>query len=250
MSGQRNLKEQHAKDALMDLDCETDMSRISEEELCVGRWSHYRVPERIEERLSLTKKPRKLPQGVLREGEEGRCSTERDRHYYNNYCQSERAIPKLKCILNQLEAPLHLPPGYKPPKPTDCAQKMKNHIGLHALVISNKQEIRPSVKSERKIFSSIETPKGGENKRPGSNYSNSIKVSPSSAYQKIKRSTPKHSKEELISEKEILSQLIKGSGGKVTTEASPLRNMLNYFTITASDSRKKGNIIGLDRLIS
>jgi hypothetical protein len=127
---------------------------------------------------------------------------------------------------------------------------MKNHIGLHALVISNKQEIRPSVKSERKIFSSIETP-NGENKRPLSNYSNSIKVSPSSAYQKIKRSTPKHSKEcDLISEKEILSQLIKGSGGKVTTEASPLRNMLNYFTMTASENKKKNNIIGLDRLIS
>jgi hypothetical protein len=69
----------------MELD-ETDMSRISEEEVCVGRWSHYRVPERIEERLSLTKKPRKTVhrgqdcrgqdyRGEDYRGEDYRCST-------------------------------------------------------------------------------------------------------------------------------------------------------------------------------
>lgn len=68
---------------------------------------------------------------------------------------------------------------------------MKNHIGPQALVISNKQEIKPSIKSARKTLNGIggvpEILQKGENKRPDSG--TYFKGQPaSSGYQKIKRS--------------------------------------------------------------
>jgi hypothetical protein len=37
-----------------------------------------------------------------------------------------------------LEAPLHLPAGFKGNQIVDLAKQMKNHFGVQALVISNK----------------------------------------------------------------------------------------------------------------
>ncbi len=96
-------------------------------------------------------------------------------------------------MLHQLEHPFD-------PNPTaarrvsESSKMMKTHIGRQALVISNKQEIKPSVKSERKLSSTIEVAVGGaENKRPPS--SQPKQNNPSSSYQKIKRQFGFHSQQ-------------------------------------------------------
>jgi hypothetical protein len=73
-----------------------------------------------------------------------------DFKYSENCCHSERTIPRLKGILHQLEHPFELPPSHHK-KVTEALKRMKNHIGREALVISNKQEIRSTPKSDRKL---------------------------------------------------------------------------------------------------
>jgi hypothetical protein len=96
-------------------------------------------------------------------------------------------------------------------------------------VISNKQEIRSYAKSERKLSSTIDAAvKGSENKRPPS-HQDSIKTQNcGSSYQKIKRPFGFHNHQEndLIYEKEILSQLIKGKCTKPPPESTPLSTMI------------------------
>ena len=110
------------------------------------------------------------------------------------HTQSEHTIPKLKVILHQLECPLDVPPLKQSNKvrTTISAGKMKNHIGPQALVISNKQEIKPNIKSARKTLNCIggvpEILQKGENKRPDSSSTHFKGQPASSGYQKIKRS--------------------------------------------------------------
>ena len=43
----------------MDMDNDMEASKISQEDRFIGQWSHYRVPEKLEERLSLNKLTKK-----------------------------------------------------------------------------------------------------------------------------------------------------------------------------------------------
>jgi hypothetical protein len=51
-------KEQIAREVLMQMDDDHELSRVTEEDVQIGRWSNYRVAEKIEERVSLNKKTR------------------------------------------------------------------------------------------------------------------------------------------------------------------------------------------------
>jgi hypothetical protein len=137
------------------------------------------------------------------------------------HCRSERTIPKLKVILHQLEQPLQLPAQNK--TIADTPRKM-NHIGRQALVISNKQEIRPC-KSDRKATCTLE---GGENKRPQANLDNLTTRTSAGNYQKIRRQVGLQQPEkDLQYEKDLLSQLIKGKCGQLPVpESTPLSSML------------------------
>jgi hypothetical protein len=115
---------------------------LTDEDFYIGRWSHYRVPEKLEERLSLN---RKSTRANAAEGRFFRLA-EREGNSLNHNCLSERTIPKLKVILHQLEQPLNLTPNVVK-RAVEIGNKMKNHIGREALVISNKQEIRSYAKS-------------------------------------------------------------------------------------------------------
>ena len=57
--GEHYKQQREAKDTLIELDNAIDTSQLSDEDIFIGRWSQYRVPEKIEERLSLNKKPKK-----------------------------------------------------------------------------------------------------------------------------------------------------------------------------------------------
>jgi len=61
-------------------------------------------------------------------------------------------------------------------------------IGIEAF-IANKAEIKPSARSEKSNFATMESNGNAENKRPISGYSE-IKNKKSAGYQKIKRSSP------------------------------------------------------------
>jgi hypothetical protein len=56
VNGEIFRRERQAKDTLIELDNEIDASILSDEDYYIGRWSHYRVPEKIEERLSLNRR--------------------------------------------------------------------------------------------------------------------------------------------------------------------------------------------------
>lgn len=133
-------------------------------------------------------------------------------------------------------------------------RKMKNHIGREALVISNKQEIRSTPKSERKLASTIYAAVAGtENSRPQSNQG-TVKVSnPRNSYKKIKRQFgfQNHQENDPTQDKLVLAQLLKDKYVKAAPEQAPLSNMLNYFTATP-DKRKRhsSNKLGLDKLLS
>lgn len=164
----------------------------TDEDYYIGRWSHYRVPEKIEERLSLNRRSSKPM------GDENRLFrfSERDRNSLGHNCHSERTIPKLKVMLHQLEHPLILPPNTAK-RAAEVGKKMKNHIGKQALVISNKQEIRSYAKSERKLSSTIDAAvKGTENARPQSNHDNIKAQNCAGSYQKIKRPFGFHNHQE------------------------------------------------------
>lgn len=104
---------------------------------------------------------------------------------------------------------MHLPPQSK--TIVDTPRK-KNYIGRQALVISNKQEIRPC-KSDRKATSTLE---GGENKRPQANLDNLTTRTSAGNYQKIRRQVGLQQPEkDLQYEKDLLSQLIKGKCGQL-----------------------------------
>lgn len=117
-------QERQAKDTLIELDNDTELSMLTDEDFYIGRWSHYRVPEKIEERLSLN---RRSSRAMAAEGRLFRLS-ERDKNSLNHNCLSERTIPKLKVILHQLEQPLNIPPNALK-KAIEIGKKMKNHIG-------------------------------------------------------------------------------------------------------------------------
>jgi hypothetical protein len=89
-----------------------------------------------------------------------------------------------------------------------------------------------------------------ENRRPSIN-SSRLRGQPASAtYQKIKR-TFGHADHEPIQEKEILSGLLKANSKSHTIEPTPLSNMLNYFTMSSTDTKRKVTAkLGLDRLLS
>ena len=78
---------------------------LTDEDFYIGRWSHYRVPEKIEQRLSLT---RKTNRAMPPENRLFRLA-ETDGNSLNHNCMSERTIPKLKVILHQLEQHLNVP---------------------------------------------------------------------------------------------------------------------------------------------
>lgn len=152
-------------------------------------------------------------------------------------------------MLHQLEHPFDPNPAPSR-RMSESSKMMKTHIGRQALVISNKQEIKPSVKSERKLSSTIDAAvHGAENKRPPS--SQSKQNNPSNSYQKIKRQFGFHSQQEadLRPEKEILHQLLKGKFTK-PPESTPLASMLDYFTMTADKKKKTTAKFGLDKLLS
>jgi hypothetical protein len=119
-------------------------------------------------------------------------------------------------------------------------------------VISNKQEIRSYAKSERKLSSTIDAAvKGSENRRPPSHHDSIKAQNCGSSYQKIKRPFGFHNHQEndLVYEKQILSQLIKGKCAKPPPESTPLTTMIEYFT--SSEKKKKTPAkLGLDRLLS
>ena len=95
-------------------------------------------------------------------------------------------------MLHQLEHPFD--PNPPPRRVSESNKMMKTHIGRQALVISNKQEIKPSVKSERKLSSTIDAAVcGAENRRPPS--SQSKQSNPGKSYQKIKRQFGFHSQQ-------------------------------------------------------
>ena len=124
-------------------------------------------------------------------------------------------------------------------------------MGSQALVISNKQDIKPTLKSERKTIASISNNdflQNVENKRPPSSFKGN---QGSNGYQKIKRTfgNPEHGQ---VYEKEILSQLIKQNiKGQTSESNTPLSSMLNYFTMSSNDTKKKvTSKLGLDKLLS
>jgi hypothetical protein len=174
------VRERQAREALIDLENDSDSTRRSEEDVGIGRWSQYRVPDKLNERLSLGKRP-KNGGPLLRYVERGEPS----QLHYN--CLSERTIPRLKVMLHQLEHPFD-PSPVPARRISESSRMMKTQIGKQALVISNKQEIKPSVKSERKLFSTIDAAANGvENKRPPSSQNHSKQANPSNSYHKIKR---------------------------------------------------------------
>lgn len=123
---------------------------------------------------------------------------------------------------------------------------------MEALVISNKQEIKPTLKSERKTTAiTTDLLANNENRRPPTSH---FKGQPaSSSYQKIKRTIGSNQECELIYEKEILSQLIKGSLSKAPPKDTPsLSSMLNFFTKSGGSEtkRKVSTKLGLDKLLS
>jgi hypothetical protein len=42
------------------LDNDVDASQVTEEDIFIGRWSQYRVPEKIDDRLSINKRSKKF----------------------------------------------------------------------------------------------------------------------------------------------------------------------------------------------
>lgn len=52
-------REKAAMETLIEVDDEMDVTHNSEEDVCVGRWSNYRIPQKIEDRLNLSKKTRR-----------------------------------------------------------------------------------------------------------------------------------------------------------------------------------------------
>lgn len=71
---------------------------LTDEDYYIGRWSHYRVPEKIEERLSLNRRSGK----AVEDGVRPFRILDRERMALGHNCQSERTIPKLKVMLHQL----------------------------------------------------------------------------------------------------------------------------------------------------
>ena len=136
----------------------------------IGRWSSYKVPPRIEDRLSINHTARKE---LTRQHSTFKLPpTARERPIR---CNSERSIKKCRISLQQLEAPSHNPPGYQPPPPKPVG------VSIEALAVSNKQEIRPTCKLEKKLSIGSQS---GENKRPPSGITSRGN---SSEYGKIKR---------------------------------------------------------------
>ena len=92
-------------------------------------------------------------------------------------------------MLHQLDCPLGLETERDASKTRALSQsnRMRNIVGNQALVISNKQEIKPTLKSERKSITAISNHdflQNVENKRPPSSFKGKQGPSP---YQKIKR---------------------------------------------------------------
>ena len=92
-------------------------------------------------------------------------------------------------MLHQLDCPLGLETERDANKPRALSQsnKVRNIVGSQALVISNKQEIKPNLRSERKTIAVVSTSdflQNTENKRPPSSFKG---PQGSSGYQKIKR---------------------------------------------------------------
>lgn len=52
-------REKAAMETLIEVDDEVDVTQNSEEDVCVGRWSNYKVPQKVEERLNFSKKTRR-----------------------------------------------------------------------------------------------------------------------------------------------------------------------------------------------
>lgn len=98
-------REKDAMEVLIELDDEMDVTQNTEEDVQVGRWSNYKVPQRLEERLSIQKKVRRAAMGAP---PSYRYLESHDRGALPSVYRSEKTIPKLKVMLNQLDCPLGL----------------------------------------------------------------------------------------------------------------------------------------------